>query len=186
MDSREYNPAVENFVSGHLHFAEKDSAVDTFDKHNVLSVDNTETNFFVLVNSLHNECDVSVSELPGIDVSAGLRYTGGDAAFYLEILRRFRDTYTQAATEIRRLWDTQALKDAHRLAHSIKGVAGTIGAKELQQAAERVEAGFRTGERNPMQSNLATFETCLCIVTDGLDILGCPESDGDDNTSQKQ
>jgi HPt (histidine-containing phosphotransfer) domain-containing protein len=173
-------------LSGHLHFAEKDSAVDTSDKHNVLSVDDTETNFFVLLNSLHSDCDVSLSELPGIDVATGLRYTGGNAAFYLQILRKFRDTYPQTATEIRRLWDTQALENAQRLAHSIKGIAGTIGATELQQAAERVEVGFGHGELNPMQSHLATFETCLCIVTDGLDILGCPESDGDDNTGQKQ
>ena len=159
--------------------------MDTFDKHNVLSVDDTETNFFVLLNSLNSECDVSVSELSGIDVATGLCYTGGDAAFYLEVLRRFRDTYTPAASKIRRLWDTQALKDAHRLAHNVKGFAGTIGAKALQQAAERVADGFRTGELDPMQEHLATFDICLRVVTDGLDILGRPESDGDDNTSQK-
>jgi HPt (histidine-containing phosphotransfer) domain-containing protein len=173
-------------LSGHLHFAEKDSAVDTFDKHNVRSVDDTETNFFVLLNSLHTECDASLSELPGINVDAGLCYTGGDAAFYLEILRRFRDTYAQSAAEIQRLWDTQSLKDAHRLAHNVRGVADTIGAKELQQAAKRVGDGFRTGELDPMPSHLATFETCLRIVTDGLDILGSPELAGDDNPGQKQ
>jgi HPt (histidine-containing phosphotransfer) domain-containing protein len=160
--------------------------MDTFEKHNVLSGDDTETNFFVLLKSLNNECDVSLSELPGIDVATGLGYTGNDAAFYLEILRTFRDTYTHAAAEIRRLWDIQALEDAHRLAHSVKGLAGTIGAKELQQAGERVEVSFRNVEFDSIQKHLATFEACLCVVTDGLEILGCPESDGDDNTGQKQ
>ena len=37
--------------------------MDTFDKHNVLSADDTETNFFVLLNSLHSECDVSLTHM---------------------------------------------------------------------------------------------------------------------------
>jgi HPt (histidine-containing phosphotransfer) domain-containing protein len=144
------------------------------------------SNILMLLESVTDYSGVFFSELPGLDVAAGLRHTGNDALFYVHILRRFRDGYANTAAEIRRLWATQGLEDAHRLAHSVKGLAGTIGAKELQQAAKCVESGFHTGELDPMTEQLATFETCLRVVTDGLGILGCPESDGDDNTGQKK
>jgi two-component system sensor histidine kinase/response regulator len=156
------------------------------DKYSPKTAKNVNSNILNLLESVTDYSGVFFSELPGLDVAAGLRHTGNDAMFYVHILRGFRDRYSDTAAEIRHLWNTQALEDAHRLAHSTKGLAGTIGAKELQQAANCVESGFRTGELDPMQEQLTTFETCLRVVTDGLKILDRPESVGDDNSDQKQ
>lgn len=155
------------------------------EKHSPEMAKDMNGNILSLLESVTDHSGVLLSELPGLDVAAGIRQTGDDAVFYMQILRRFRDTYSDTAAEIRRLWNTQSLEDAHCLAHSAKGLAGTIGAMELQQAAKCVESGFRTGELDHMTEQLATFETCLRTVTDGLRILDCPESDGDDNTDQE-
>ncbi|MEB3290245.1 MAG: response regulator [Leptolyngbya sp.] len=81
--------------------------------------------------------------IPGLDVQEGLRRVLGKQALYLSMLRKFvagqADTPNQlvlALAEGRRA-------DAERLAHSLRGVAGNIGAMEIHRLATDVETAIR-------------------------------------------
>ena len=83
--------------------------------------------------------------IAGLDMATALRRVLGKRPLYLSMLRKFKATQELAPASIRLAleggdWDT-----AERLAHTLKGVAGNIGATLLQPLAERLEAAL--GER---------------------------------------
>ncbi len=110
--------------------------------------------------------------LPGVDMEDGLRRIGGNPAFYRELLLKVRANYANAAAEISGLLADGQDSDAQRLAHTIKGVAGNVGAAGLQDAAARIEAAIGHGDTTGMDTLLADFGRVLGIVTDGLAVLG--------------
>ncbi len=83
--------------------------------------------------------------IPGFDVQDGLSRMLGDRDMYLELLQRFRDGQIDTPAKIRRAMMAQERKVAERIAHTLKGVAGMIGAKELQAVAAQLETAIRSG-----------------------------------------
>jgi two-component system sensor histidine kinase/response regulator len=83
--------------------------------------------------------------LDGFDVAEGVRRVGGDRALYRRLLLQFREHSGGAADDIR---DALAAGDRVRAkagAHTLKGVAGTLSARELQAAAQALESALRRG-----------------------------------------
>jgi two-component system sensor histidine kinase/response regulator len=92
----------------------------------------------------HSSSLVAVADL---DTTDGLSRVGGNHKLYGKLLRQFIEEEGSAAD---RITDALAKGDialAERLAHSLKGVAGNIGAKRLQSAAGALERSIR--ERAP-------------------------------------
>ena len=85
---------------------------------------------------------VQIPDLAEIDMVAGLKHMGGSASLYLEILDKFRESQADAIERIQ-AGDAQT---AQREAHTLKGLAGNIGAHDLQNAAARVEAALKNSE----------------------------------------
>jgi two-component system sensor histidine kinase/response regulator len=81
--------------------------------------------------------------IPGFDVADGLARMLGDLDMYKELLLRFRDGQVDTCAKIRRALAGHEQKVAERLAHTLKGVAGMVGAKALQQHAAQLEAAIR-------------------------------------------
>ena len=84
--------------------------------------------------------------LPGIDVVTGLRQVGGNFKLYDTFLSQFSTTYHDAPQQIKTLLasdQSDQMEEATRLAHSAKGLAGTIGAKTLEEAFMAVERSLR-------------------------------------------
>jgi two-component system sensor histidine kinase/response regulator len=79
------------------------------------------------------------SDIDGLDMVDGLRRVRGKKSLYLSMLRRFIIGQKSAAAEILEALEGNAWDTAKRLAHTLKGVSGTIGATNLQQLAERLE-----------------------------------------------
>ena len=77
--------------------------------------------------------------LPGIDTKKGLHYTGGNIALYQKLLHEFARYNKDDADTLKRLIEQQQIKEAQRLAHTLKGVAGNLGATELQLICRNIE-----------------------------------------------
>ncbi|WP_231598078.1 response regulator [Synechococcus sp. CBW1002] len=78
--------------------------------------------------------------LPGLDQRAGMTSTMGNAQLYRRLLRRFADEQQTFEAQFRAAWQGGDVSTATRLAHTLKGTAGTIGARGVQQAAATLEA----------------------------------------------
>ncbi|MEX5744370.1 response regulator [Massilia sp. X63] len=110
--------------------------------------------------------------LAGIDSSFGLRNVGGNSALYVELLDRFRASQRDAGCSIRSDLDGGRLREVASRAHSLRGVAGNIGARELQSLAQEIEEGV--GRPAPDLAALDRSVSALeRAITDLMDSLDC-------------
>ncbi len=108
--------------------------------------------------------------LPGICLSDGLRHMDGDQHLLLNVLSRFRE---QQSTAIARLQDALHAGEqevAHRLLHTLKGLAETIGAHALADEARTLEAALAAGH-SPARDALTPLEGALHEVLGAIDLL---------------
>ena len=74
-----------------------------------------------------------------IERSRGLRFVGENEQLYQVILRRFAATHASVIEELRDLLARGDRAEARRLAHTMTGLAGTIGARPLAEKAGDLE-----------------------------------------------
>jgi CheY-like chemotaxis protein len=82
--------------------------------------------------------------IPGIDVPAGLRRTGGNRKRYEALLRKFAEQQDGVVDTIEAARSRGDAATAERAAHSLKGAAATLGASTLSEAAARTEAAIKS------------------------------------------
>ncbi|MES9962756.1 MAG: Hpt domain-containing protein, partial [Candidatus Sedimenticola sp. 20ELBAFRAG] len=91
-----------------------------------------------------------IPPLEGIDREAGLRHLAGNKKLYRKLLGKFIDSQSGAPAEISTALETGDDEEARRLAHSVKGVAGNIGAIQLQEACQVLETAIK--EQQPEEN----------------------------------
>ena len=108
--------------------------------------------------------------IPGVDTVSGLRRMSGNAELYASVLRMFIDGHRNDAEEIRREAAAGDWNAAVRRAHTVKGLAGTIGADALQEQARAMEACLKQPEtRGSAEAAIAAFAAGLAAVTAGIE-----------------
>ena len=98
-------------------------------------------------------------QIKGLDVAAGLRRVLGKHARYLAMLRGFVSSQADATQQIRSSLQQGDVTTAERLSHTLKGLAGNIGAAELQQISGELETALRLGQ--PAEQLLAVADEKL-------------------------
>ncbi len=87
-----------------------------------------------------------LDQIEGLDTAAGIQRVAGKRDFYKKLVRQFCDGDEARSVEtVKGLLDEDQREEAERTAHSLKGVAGTLGANELQQRAQALETAIRGG-----------------------------------------
>jgi two-component system sensor histidine kinase/response regulator len=84
-------------------------------------------------------------QIAALDAADGLRRVLGRREAYINLLRRFARTQASVIRDIRTALVDGRHADAERAAHTLKGVAGSLGARQLQGEAGAVEAALRRG-----------------------------------------
>jgi CheY-like chemotaxis protein len=112
-----------------------------------------------------------LSSLSGIDSAFGLRHVAGNAALYLQLLDRFRATQRDAGNMIRIDFEAGRRVDAASRAHTLRGVAGNIGARELQTLAQAVEEGLSlaSSDRTRMAAGVSALQAAVDATMHALD-----------------
>ena len=85
------------------------------------------------------------SQLPGINIALGLSYAAGQQDLYQRMLQRFFSSQQDFLTLLQNHCSSGALSDAIRLAHTVRGIAGSLGAQSLSQAAQVMESYLASG-----------------------------------------
>ncbi len=112
------------------------------------------------------------NELPtihGLDTHDGLTRVAGNLKLYLNLLRQFAEQQGPAVTEIRTALDQQDPVLAERIAHTVKGVAANLGAKQVQSAASVLEEIIRhRGAKSETEPALKQVSLVLDPLLEGL------------------
>ena len=97
---------------------------------------------------LHPVAEVELpSPVEGLNMVKGLKRVLGKKSLYLSMLRKFVAGQKSIVAEIALALEGNDRETAERLAHTLKGVCGNIGATDLQLLTENLEAAIR--ERHP-------------------------------------
>lgn len=117
--------------------------------------------------------------IPGIDQTQALERLGGDWSLLLTLLRKFRELHADSVAEVRGLIEAGDLIGAARVLHTLRGVAGNLGALEIQELASTGEAALKQGRAEAVPAILAPLEKALgaiCEAIAGLSPELAPES----------
>ena len=108
-------------------------------------------------------------DFPGIDVTTALANVDGKSSLLLRVLKQFRDNMGKnfeadfAAAQASGNWKARI-----RLAHSLKGVANTLGAAQLAEAARALQLAAEDENAGQCAALLPPVTNYLNIAVDGL------------------
>jgi two-component system sensor histidine kinase/response regulator len=111
--------------------------------------------------------------ISGIDVRAGLKRTGGNRKRYEALLRKFAEQQAGTIDAMRTALEIGDAATAERVAHSLKGAAGTLGAVSLSEAAAVAESAIRI--KDGVEGAIASLARSLAPV---LQAIGTTLPDG--------
>jgi two-component system sensor histidine kinase/response regulator len=104
--------------------------------------------------------------IDGLDLQMGLMLMGGNEKLYLKTLKTFVSAQAGAIEEIRQALQAGQTAAAERHAHTLKGQAGYLGAKALQQTADALEELLAAANHNPHD-----VDSALQAAANALDAL---------------
>ncbi len=87
----------------------------------------------------------AIATVPGLDAQAGLRMTRGNPERYAALLRLFVEHHEPDVAHLRDSLASGDREQAKRLAHTLKGAAGTVGATGLSGLATELDAAIGAG-----------------------------------------
>jgi two-component system sensor histidine kinase/response regulator len=112
---------------------------------------------------------VTLRQVEGLDVAAGLKATRGNAERYLRLLQMFATTHADSIAQAHQFLASGDVESARREAHSLKGAAGTLGIRNIQQHALALETAIRTSAAAASIEQLTTdLELAYAALTNAL------------------
>jgi len=112
----------------------------------------------------------TIPELPGINILSGLKTTQNNPRLYRKLLLKFHASQVNFEAQFHLAQNSDDPNAAIRCAHTLKGVAGNIGAKQVQEAAEQLElAVHNNASEQKIKLLLSDINEVLNPVLAGLD-----------------
>jgi two-component system, sensor histidine kinase and response regulator len=120
-------------------------------------------------------------QIAGVDTADGLRRAAGDPRLYTDLLRLFLEGHRDAAAEIEASLNRGDDTVAERVAHSLKGVAGNLGASSVRVAAGQVESAIRQhAAREQIEALRQTLASELASVVASMEPVVATAVDDED------
>lgn len=116
-------------------------------------------------------------DLPGILVKSGLTKVGGNRKLYRKLLRKFRRNHADDANDMRKALDKNDTGTATHLAHTMKGLAGNLGAHDLHMASANLETDLRLNRTENIPGLFNAFSEALDLVMNSITALEPGEPD---------
>jgi PAS domain S-box-containing protein len=118
-------------------------------------------------------------EIEGIDVAGALNRVAGNKRLYRRLLKQFVAKESDTDMRIGEALSKGDREGAERLAHTLKGLAGTLGIASVQDPAAKVEKAIRNGDAD-VPGFLAELKGALAprmaSIQAALGDSGSPES----------
>ncbi len=103
-------------------------------------------------------------ELSGIDQRFALNKLGGNRRLYKKLLLKFHETQSQTVRALRQSLADNEQAIAARMVHTLKGMAGNVGARDLQELCEKLEQTIAHGAPDDLAAALNRFQIVLETV----------------------
>ena len=117
--------------------------------------------------NIHKPIYISHSGI--LNTEKALARLGNQQALYLRLLKMLRENQTEIGQEIRSAIQQDDIEQAYRQAHTLKGIAASIGADELSEAARQLEVALAESQSEGLEQKVDTLIIMLDIVMETID-----------------
>ncbi len=111
------------------------------------------------------------NNLQSIDVHNTLDMLAGNEGLFTEICYLFKNDYGDSIEKLKEYLQKKDYGLAHRLCHSLKGVAATISADKFQQASFNLEQAIHSRNSEQIETLLPFMETEFTMFLGDINIL---------------
>jgi signal transduction histidine kinase/CheY-like chemotaxis protein len=118
------------------------------------------------------EDEILIPPIEGFDIEDGLARVGGNRKLYRDLLIKFSEEFAGSTEDIRKSLEGKDRKSAERIAHTLKGAAGNLGAEELQEKAALLDSALKEATTGGGESMLSDFDTTLRSLISAIDGAG--------------
>ena len=109
--------------------------------------------------------------VPALDYALGLKQMSGNVAVYEKLLSQFAADAERDQTKLRQHLANGEADKARRLAHSLKGSAGTLGAQHLHEICAALEDSIRrTDDMSVIDAQLDDLAAALKAMASAIDV----------------
>lgn len=122
-------------------------------------------------NVEENSEEIIFPELDGVDIESALYMMNGNKKLLDKLLRKFVKNHGRTDQEIREALADKDYELAHRLIHTVTGIAGTIGAKSLEQEARKLLQMFKEEQYEESLPLLDDFTREQARILQSLSLL---------------
>jgi PAS domain S-box-containing protein len=110
--------------------------------------------------------------LPGVNADTGLAITRGNCQKYARLLSKFSASHALDMQRLRPQLDSLSLVEAERIAHSLKGVSGTLGLVAVYDAASELTEAIRHADPvETLKQRCTVLDTDLRALCKRIDAL---------------
>ncbi|VAW89785.1 diguanylate cyclase/phosphodiesterase (GGDEF & EAL domains) with PAS/PAC sensor(s) [hydrothermal vent metagenome] len=124
-----------------------------------------------------------LGNLVGIDLSKGLARIGGNQTLFLSLLQEFVDDHQADSMILDDALNAGDMASARRLIHTLRSVAGSIGAEALEESAVTLEQALASDKLYPEAhaAFLIEFNQVMNSLVDALDNVTVAEPEAEKN-----
>ena len=119
---------------------------------------------------------ISIPIINGLDAEDGLKRVGGNKKLYRDLLLKFARDFADSTEEIRYCLGKKDFHTAERIAHTVKGASGNLGAKELQEKATNLDAALQEDRGEAYEALLTRFDESLKALIGSIEEAGLSDS----------
>jgi PAS domain S-box-containing protein len=105
-----------------------------------------------------------IPEISGIDTHIGLTRVNNNPELYLQLLKKLVEDHSDDARRIKAALEADDTATAQRIAHTMKGIAGSIGAHTLQHRSTMLEQAFQLQQDEQITDLLGGFAELLAMI----------------------
>ncbi|MEO5378148.1 MAG: response regulator [Magnetococcus sp. DMHC-6] len=106
--------------------------------------------------------------IPGLDIFVGLQRVRGNRKFFKKLLQDFYEDYQDTPRQIQSWLVAGDITSLYHISHTIKGIASSIGADSLSQAAKDLEYAAKEKKIENLADLAKKFELSLVALLSGL------------------
>ena len=126
-----------------------------------------------------------IKDMPGLRITEGLARIAGNQVLYKKLLQDFAKEYKSTGSKLYRLMTDNQIDEMAALVHGIKGVAGNLGANDLNTAALDLEKAIKSRDSVRMENRIHPFQNELKTVIHSINNIAIKESAREDNAGPR-
>ncbi|MDO6677044.1 transporter substrate-binding domain-containing protein [Shewanella sp. 4_MG-2023] len=113
--------------------------------------------------------NMSLAPIEGVDVHWGIKRLGGNQQLYAQLIGEFYQRHKDQLHLLQSYQDADDLKSTIRAVHTLRGVAGNIGAKQLELASANLESQLHSHPSPFDVPEWQAFTDSLTVLIAGLE-----------------